>query len=376
MATDELLTASDLQAAPDTAPVRSGEELNLGALQGYLDAHLPGGAAHLSLAQFPGGHSNLTYWLNVTDQSGNSTEYVLRRAPMGPVAPKAHDMVREYHLLERIHPVFAAAPRPALLCEDAAVLGTPFFLMERRRGVVARVAMPPEYQGRPDAPRQMSEALIDTLAQLHAIDITAAGLSELGKPQGFNRRQIEGWTGRWTRAETDLTPDAAGVMAWLLAHVPEESAHTLVHNDYKLDNLMLDAHDPQKVAALLDWEMTAIGDPLVDLGLTLCYWTQRGFPASRQISVGEGFPGFYSRGEFLARYAERSGRDPAELLGSIGWYEVLGVFKLAVIVQQIYARFRAGQTSDPRFAPLGEQAQALMKEAARQIAALQAGDRA
>jgi aminoglycoside phosphotransferase (APT) family kinase protein len=369
MATDERMTATDLPAAPDTAPVRRGEELDLGALQAYLDAHLPGGATHLGLAQFPGGHSNLTYWLSVTDQRGANTEYVLRRAPMGPVAPKAHDMVREYHLLERIYPVFAPAPRPVLLCEDSAVLGTPFFLMERRRGVVARVAMPPEYADLPDAPRQMSGALIDTLAQLHAIDLQAAGLDTLGKPQGFNRRQIEGWAGRWTRAETDPTPEAAGVMAWLLEHVPAESAHTLVHNDYKLDNLMLEPNDPGEVVALLDWEMTALGDPLVDLGLTLCYWTQRGFPASRQIRVGEGFPGFFSREGFLARYAEKSGRDLPDLLGRIGWYEVLGVFKLAVIVQQIYARFHAGQTSDPRFAPLGEQAQALMKEAARQIAA-------
>jgi aminoglycoside phosphotransferase (APT) family kinase protein len=366
MTAEDLLTAADPVPAPDTAPVRRGEELNLGTLQTYLSTHLPGGATHLELAQFPGGHSNLTYWLKVESQNGENAEYVLRRAPMGPVAPKAHDMVREYHLLKRIHPVFAPAPRPVLLCEEAAVLGTPFFLMERRRGVVARTGMPAEYAGLPDAPRQMSEALIDTLAELHAIDIAAAGLDGLGKPEGFNRRQVEGWAGRWGRAETDETPDAAGVMQWLLANVPAESAHTLVHNDYKLDNLMLSATNPGKVAALLDWEMTAIGDPLVDLGLTLCYWTQRGFPASRTIQVGEVAEGFYSRAEVLERYAEKSGRDVL----NIGWYEVLGVFKLAVIVQQIYARYKSGQTQDQRFAPLGEQAQSLMKEAARQIGAM------
>ena len=283
------MTAEDRLTETDTAPVRRGEELNLGALQRYLDTQLPGGATRLDLAQFPGGHSNLTYWLNV-----DGSEYVLRRAPHGPVAPKAHDMVREFHLLERISPVFAPAPRPVLLCEDASVLGTPFFLMERRRGVVARTAMPAEYSGMPDAGRRMSEALVDTLAQLHAIDITASGLDGLGRPQGFNRRQVEGWAGRWTRAETDAAPEAAGVMAWLLANVPLESAHTLVHNDYKLDNLMLDAGDPGRVAALLDWEMTAIGDPLVDLGLTLCYWTQHGFPDSRRIALGAGQGGFFS----------------------------------------------------------------------------------
>ncbi|GGJ87465.1 phosphotransferase family protein [Deinococcus aquiradiocola] len=359
------MTRGTAPAAPDTAPVRTGEELDTDALRAYLSTHLPGGAEGVSLAQFPGGHSNLTYWLQVDAPGGGTAEYVLRRAPMGPVAPKAHDMVREYHLLSRIHPVFPPAPAPVLLCEDTAVLGTPFFLMERRRGVVARTDVPAEYQGLPDAPRHMSEALADTLAQLHAIDIVAAGLDGLGKPQGFNRRQVEGWAGRWQRAETDPTPDAADVAGWLLANVPEESAHTLVHNDYKLDNLMLDAADPRQVVALLDWEMTAIGDPLVDLGLTLCYWTQRGFPPSRQIRLGAGHEGFFSREEFLARYARQSGRD----LSRIGWYEVLGVFKLAVIVQQIYARYRAGQTRDPRFAVLGEQAQSLMTEAARQIAA-------
>jgi len=357
------MTANPRTSA-DTAPVRSGEELDLAALHPYLEAHLPGGAGELTLEQFPGGHSNLTYLLRV-----NGTEAVLRRAPMGPVAPKAHDMVREYHLLERVSPVFAPAPRPLLLCEDPGVIGAPFFLMERRHGVVARTRMPAEYAGVPDTPRRMSEALIDTLAQLHAIDVSATGLDRLGKPDGFNRRQVEGWSSRWTRAQTDETPDAAGVMAWLAANVPGESAHTLVHNDYKLDNLMLAAHDPGEVVALLDWEMAAIGDPLVDLGLTLCYWTQRGFPESRRVSVGAGYPGFFSREELLARYAEKSGRD----VGRILWYEVLGVFKLAVIVQQIYARYHAGQTRDERFAVLGDQAQALMQEAARQIGTEQDG---
>ena len=352
------------QKASDTAAVRPGEELNQDALRGYLDAHLPGGAGTLEVQQFPGGHSNLTYLLKV----GN-TEYVLRRAPMGPVAPKAHDMVREFHLLERIAPVFAAAPRPVLLCEDAGVLGAPFFLMERRRGVIIRTRMPREYRGIPDAPRRASEALVDTLARLHAIDIAAAGLDTLGKPEGFNRRQVEGWAGRWQRAETHKAPESAHVVGWLLSHIPIESAHTLVHNDFKLDNLMLGLHDPSEVVALLDWEMTAIGDPLVDLGLTLCYWTQRGFPEHMKTQIGEpgAALGFFTREEFLARYAELSGLDLPDLLSRIGWYEVLGVFKLAVILQQIFARYHAGQTQDERFAPLGEQAQSLMREAARQI---------
>ncbi len=346
--------------APDTARIRPGEELNLAALGEVLRPLL--GRAELAIEQFPGGHSNLTYLL----RAGES-EYVLRRAPLGPVAPKAHDMVREYHLLERIHPVFAAAPRPVFLCEDAAVLGAPFFLMERRSGVIIRTSLPPEFAALPDAPRRASEALVDTLAQLHAVDIQQSGLSALGKPEGFNRRQVEGWAGRWQRAETHPNAESERVVTWLLSNVPPESAHTIVHNDFKLDNLMLDAHDPGQVVALLDWEMTAIGDPLVDLGLTMAYWTQRGFPAHQRTPIGApaADQGFLTRAEFLERYAAQTGRD----LSGLVWYEVLGVFKLAVILQQIYARYHAGQTADERFARLGEQAQSLIAEAARQIGA-------
>ena len=265
------------QKSSDTAAVRPGEELNLEALRGYLAVHLPGGAESLEVQQFPGGHSNLTYLLKVND-----TEYVLRRAPMGPVAPKAHDMVREFHLLSRIAPVFMPAPRPVLLCEDAGIVGAPFFLMERRSGVIIRTRLPREYEDTPDAPRRASEALVGTLARLHAIDIAAAGLDSLGKPEGFNRRQVEGWAGRWQRAETHPAPESAHVVGWLLSNIPPESAHTLVHNDFKLDNLMLGLHDPGEVAALLDWEMTAIGDPLVDLGLTLCYWDAARLPRAHE----------------------------------------------------------------------------------------------
>ena len=342
----------------DTARIRPGEELDLDALREVLRPVI--GEAALEVEQFPGGHSNLTYLLRA-----NGQEYVLRRAPMGPVAPKAHDMVREFHLLEKIHPVFPVAPRPVFLNEDAAVLGVPFFLMERRAGVIIRTEMPPEYAGMPDAPRRASEALIDTLARLHAVDVETSGLLSLGKPEGFNRRQVEGWAARWQRAETHPNAEAEQVTGWLLANIPPESAHTIVHNDFKLDNLMLSADDPGKVVALLDWEMTAIGDPLVDLGLTLAYWTQRGFPAHLRTSIGEpgAESGFYTRQEFLERYAEQTGRD----LSGLRWYEVLGVFKLAVILQQIYARYHAGQTRDARFAALGEQAQALIEEAARQL---------
>ncbi|WP_034388693.1 phosphotransferase family protein [Deinococcus sp. YIM 77859] len=348
---------------PDTAPVRPGEELPLDALKEALRGKVAGNVDALTVEQFPGGFSNLTYLLRLGEQ-----EYVLRRAPLGPVARGAHDMPREYRLLQKVHPVLSVAPEPVLLVEDPSVIGAPFYLMERRRGTVVRTRLPPEYAALPGAPRQLSEALADTLADLHGVDIDATGLRAIGKPEGFNTRQVEGWAERWRRARTDdLPPPGAlhdeDVIAWLSEHTPHESAHTLVHNDFKLDNLMLDPQDPSRVVALLDWEMTTVGDPLVDLGLTLTYWTMPQQPGGAENRIGANAPGFLSREDFLARYAARSGRD----VGGVAWYEVLGHFKLAVIVQQIYARYRAGQTKDPRFAPLGEQAAWLIGEAWRRI---------
>lgn len=354
---------------PDTAPVRQGEELPQDALREALRGRVEGDVDALTVEQFPGGFSNLTYLLRLGEGDG-AREYVLRRAPLGPVAAKAHDMPREYRLLERVHPVLPVAPRPLLLVEEMGVLGSPFYLMERRRGTVVRTKLPPEYAALPDAPRQLSEALADTLADLHAVDIDAAGLRGLGKPEGFNARQVEGWASRWRRARTDDLPPVAelhdeDVILWLTSHTPPESSHTLVHNDFKLDNLMLDPQDPSRVVALLDWEMTTVGDPLVDLGLTLTYWTMPEQPGGAQNRVGAAASeqGFLTREAFLSRYAERSGRDTS----NVAWYEVLGHFKLAVIVMQIYARYRAGQTKDPRFAPLGTQARWLIGEAWRRI---------
>lgn len=349
----------------DTAPVRAGEELVLDALRETLRGRVAGDIDALSVEQFPGGFSNLTYLVRLGEQ-----EYVLRRAPLGPVPKGAHDMAREFRLLERVHPVFPQAPKPVLLVEDPAVLGSPFYLMERRNGLIVRDRMPPELAHVSDAPQKLSYALADTLAALHAVDIEAAGLSDIGRAAGFNGRQVEGWAGRWRRARTDDLPPVSElrdelVIGWLTAHTPAESAHTLVHNDFKLDNLMVDPADPVHVTALLDWEMTTVGDPLADLGLTLTYWAMPEQPGGRTSRVGAAASaeGFLTREALLERYAAQSGRDVSGVL----WYEVLGHFKLAVIVQQIYARYRAGQTQDPRFAPLGQQAAWLMGEAWRRI---------
>ncbi len=318
----------------DTAPVRPGEELNIPALTEFLEIRLTGGAAGLRVEQFPGGHSNLTYMI-----SAGGREFVLRRGPLGPVPPKAHDMAREYRILRAIHPHFQPAPEAILLCEDLAILGSVFFLMERRRGVVIRDAVPEQFVELRDLPARLSEAFIDCLATLHSVGISAPDLAALGKPEGFLERQVRGWSERWLRSQTTPLPGMDRIMEWLDQSVPPPLAPTIVHNDFKLDNVMFDFNDPNRVAAVLDWEMTTIGDPLVDVGLTLCYWRLG------SVSSLSGDIGLYSREQFLARYAAKTGRD----LARIHWYEILGIFKLAVILQQIYFRYHQGQTRDERF---------------------------
>ncbi|HUI81554.1 MAG TPA: phosphotransferase family protein [Bryobacteraceae bacterium] len=348
----------DILASSDTAPVRSGEELNLTGLAAYLSGRLNGAGSTIEVEQFPNGHSNLVYLVRI-----NKQEFVLRRPPLGPVAPRAHDMAREYRVLEAVHPHFPEAPEVVLLCEDPSVIGSTFFLMERRRGVVIRGHEPPELAAIPRYPRLVSEAFIDCLVRLHSIDIGKNGLRALGKPEGFVERQVRGWADRWMRAKTEELPEMDRVVEWLHSRLPRSAEATLVHNDYKLDNVMMRPSADQ-VGAVLDWEMTTTGDPLADVGLTLCYWTwanvaaiENGHTPTRTITMQ---PGWYSRDEFLERYAKRAGRD----VSSVGYYEVLGVFKLAVILQQIYYRFRRGQTSDERFRNFDEQVRGLVKLAA------------
>lgn len=332
-----------LEPNPETVAVRAGEEVDVAALAEYLAPRLgtePGGIA---VEQFPHGHSNLVYLVCAGEH-----EYVLRRPPLGPVAPKAHDMEREYRVLRAVHPHFPEAPRVVLLCEDPAILGGVFFLMERRRGAVIRRTVPPALAAVPEHPRRVSGAFVDCLARLHAIDTRATGLDGLGRPEGFVERQVRGWAGRWERAKTEEIPGMNRVIEWLTGHLPPAREVTVVHNDYKLDNIMI-RPAADGVEAVLDWEMTTAGDPLADVGLALCYWTwaplaarDGGHEATPAISLEAGW---YTRDEFLDRYARQSGRD----VSAIGYYEVLGVFKLAVILQQIYFRYHNGQTRDERF---------------------------
>ncbi len=332
----------------DTAPVRQGEELDAQALAAYL------GVDEIAVQQFPGGHSNLTYLV----RAGNR-EYVLRRPPLGPVAPKAHDMAREYAVLRAVHPLFRPAPKVYLVCEDPAVLGATFFLMERRRGTVLRGMVPPELAAAPGLPQRLSAAFVDCLVELHGVDVERHGLTALGKPQGYLERQVGGWAERWQRAKTREIPQMDRVIRWLADRLPSSPGPTLIHNDYKLDNLMLDPADPSRIEAVLDWEMTTVGDPLSDLGLTLCYWTLT--DGREQVITTQ--PGWYSSDQLIEHYARRSGRDVSQ----IGYHHTLGIFKLAVILQQIYVRYFRGQTRDERFRQFDKRVDTLIEAAVERV---------
>lgn len=339
----------------DTAPIRPGEELNGDALEKYLRRNLseltptqPLDNTPIRIDQFPGGHSNLTYLVQLGGQ-----EFVLRRPPLGELAPKAHDMPREFRLLTAINPFFPLSPRPYLLCEDPSIIGAPFYLMERRYGLIIRHDIPKEIGDDLTLRHQVSEAIIDTLAALHSIDIYSSGLVALGKPAGFVTRQVQGWTRGWHRAKTSDVPELDEVARWLADRIPAEPVKldrlsaTLLHNDFKLDNVILNPKRPSHVTGVLDWEMSAIGDPLIDVGLLLCYWPEKYDSELRRsfVSPVTTEPGWMTRGEITKRYAERTGRD----LSAIAFYETFALFKVAVAIQQIYFRFVHGQTLDERF---------------------------
>jgi len=348
----------------DTRPVRESEQLDWGALANYLREKLTtiigprfAAAAPMTVEQFPGGHSNLTYLLRCGDQ-----EFVMRRPPFGPVPPTAHDMAREYRILEAVHPVFSLAPQPFVLCEDASVIGSIFYIMERRHGLVVRSDEPPELADRPEARRRASKAMVDALADLHTVDIEAYGLVALGKPVGFVDRQVRGWSERWKGSQTSELPEMDMLAAWLAERLPPDPPRpTLVHGDFKLDNVMLDERDLGRVVAVFDWEMSAVGDPLVDLGILLAYWVHVSTAPQRDaVAFVTNQPGWFTRAEILERYGGATGRD----LRNIAFYEVFAVFKLAVVLQQIFYRYHRGQTDDARFADLDKRVAWLAQTAA------------
>jgi aminoglycoside phosphotransferase (APT) family kinase protein len=343
-----------------TTAVRSGEELPA-ALEGYLRQHFADATGPFTVEQFAQGHSNLTYLIRLGD-----TEWVLRRPPFGNQVKTAHDMGREYRVLSKLWAVYPPAPRPVLYCDDPAILGAPFYVMERRLGTVLRRRLPPGVTIDPLMARRLSTTLIDNLALLHSLDYRAAGLGDLGRPEGYVARQVTGWTERYTRARTGQLPAIERVAGWLAEQRPPESGAALVHNDYKYDNLVLDPGDLTRIVAVLDWEMATVGDPLMDLGTTLGYWVEAGDPPLLQSAAfgPTALPGSLTRQELAARYAEQSGCD----IGNVLYFYAFGLFKIAVIIQQIYARYVRGHTSDPRFAHLNDVVAVLAEQADRSIA--------
>jgi aminoglycoside phosphotransferase (APT) family kinase protein len=338
------MTAADTPLPLDRpADVRPGEELDAAALAAYLRQHLPGANGEVQVRQFPRGFSNLTYLV-----TAGGREMVLRRPPFGAQVRGGHDVVREHRILAALHPVYPRAPRPLLACADEGVLGAPFYLMERVQGVVLRDRAPAGVTLDEATMRGICLAAVDTLAGLHAVDWRAAGLEGIGRPEGYVERQIRGWTERWHASRTDDVPEQDQAAAWLAANLPPEGAPALIHNDYKYDNLVLDPADPTRVRAVLDWEMATLGDPLMDLGTTLAYWAGPDDPPELKSFGVTHLPGNLDRRGVVRRYAEATGRDVSGIL----FHYVYGLFKVGVIVQQIYARYRAGKTRDPRFAGL------------------------
>lgn len=346
-----------IQEPPETADVRPGEEFDEKAVAAYLRERIPGLEGEMHVRQFPGGHANLTYELRFGER-----ELVLRRPPLGPVAPRSHDMAREYKVLSRLADWFPPAPHAYVLCEDPSVIGATFFVMERRHGTVVRFGVPGDLDDAgPDARRRMSMTLVDTMAAFHSVDYEAIGLADLGRPEGYAERQVRGWKGRWEAAKNVEIPRFDQVYDWLLAQLPASKQSSLVHNDLKFDNVMFERGNPDLIVAILDWDMTTLGDPLIDLGTLLGYWVEADDRGGRGATTSlTAQPGFPTRAEISARYAELRGVD----LGTISWYEAFALWKTAVVLQQIYIRWVRGQTKDARFEGLGQRVPALIEFAA------------
>ncbi len=347
---------TDFQDHP--APVRAGEELDLAKLEPFLRIQFPEEAGTLTVRQFPSGHSNLTYSLHL----GNR-ELVLRRPPFGSKVKSAHDMAREFRVLSKLHAAYPPAPKVLFYCDDDSVLGAPFYVMEPVRGIILRRELPAGLDFSPELARRLSESFIDNLARLHSLDYATVGLADLGKPQGYLERQVRGWIERYAGSKTHDLPEVEQISAWMKENMPATSEATLIHNDYKYDNVVLDPSDLTRITGVLDWEMCTIGDPLSDLGTALAYWVDAQDPEELQkIRWGPtNFPGSLTRAQLVERYARTTGRDVTHM----AFYLTFARFKIAVIVQQIYYRYHQGLTKDERFASMPVLIKNLLRAALR-----------
>ena len=324
------------------AAMRAGEELDVAKVDLWLKSQVSGLAGAAEVTQYPGGASNWTYRLRY-----ESHDLVLRRPPAGTKAKSAHDMGREYRIQKALRPVFPVVPEMVAFCDDLSVIGCEFYVMRRLDGLILRKNPPRGLTLTPDQTRRLCLNVIDTLIALHQVDVATAGLAGLGKGAGYARRQIDGWSDRYRKARTWNVPRFESVMTWLAAHTPEDAGACAIHNDFRFDNVVLDPRDPTRVVGVLDWEMATLGDPLMDLGNALAYWVQTDddffIRALRRQPTH--LPGMLTRREVVDYYAEKTGRR------TLNWvfYEVYGLFRLAVIAQQIYYRYQQGQTRNPAF---------------------------
>ncbi len=351
------------EAPPETAQVRAGEDLNWAHIEEFLRQRLPREVldvdGEFQVLQFPNGSANLTYLIRF-----GASELVLRRPPFGTLAPGAHDMKREYRVLSRLWRLFDAAPRAYLFCDDGAVCGTDFFVMERRRGEVIRGVIPASMRHHDNVGYRVGMALVERIAEFHGLDPEAVELGGLGRPDGFVARQLGGWKKRWELvADADHDAAMSSVHGRLQAAMPAPQRISLVHNDLKLDNCMFDPQNPDRVSAFFDWDMTTLGDPLIDLGTLLNYWPDPGDSEDekRFSHTGMDRMGLPSRAELIARYAACGGLD----LSAIAWYEAFALWKTATVVQQLHHRWKMGDSSDPRMASVADRLPKLIDNAAR-----------
>jgi len=341
--------------------IRKGEHLDAAAVEAFAREALPDLEGSMRLSQFPRGHSNLTYLLCFDNR-----ELVLRRPPFGTKAKSAHDMSREYRILSALKDVFPYSPEPIAYSDDESIMECPFYLMERIQGIIPRRDFPPELAFSPRQVRELFEKLLKVQLKLHTIVYRKIGLDNFGKPEGYVRRQVEGWSKRYRAARTPDAPDCEAVMGWLQDHMPSDSKNPgVIHNDFKLDNVVLDPEDPLKVIGVLDWEMATVGDPLMDLGSSLGYWVEAADPPEMQAirflpTNAKGAP---TRRELFDLYGKLSGSKPDQF----EFYYCFGLFRLAVIAQQIYYRYYHGQTRDERFKMFVMAVAVLEQAAARTI---------
>lgn len=316
------------------------EKIDWVGVEAYIHSnikHLP--REKMIVKKFSEGYSNLTFLLTI-----GSWQAVLRRPPFGYTPPKAHNMEREYRILSKVNPVYPLAPKPYLYCEDKQIMDKHFYLMEKKTGVVIDDSIPDSYGSSTTVGESLSEAVIQALIELQNINYKVAGLENFGRPEGYLNRQVNGWIARYKNSKTDEIKHIADIEKYLLDNLPTNTEVTIVHNDFKLNNMMMDDKDPSKVVGVFDWELATIGDPLCDLGSTLSYWASKSDPYMG-INVVTNQPGFYSRREFLENYAKKSGRDVSQ----VQYYLTFGFYKLAVILQQIYYRYKIGELQDERF---------------------------